>query len=285
VGDVISTESGFLRGHGTTVRSDGKLIATVSGFIERVNKLISVRPLNSRYQPETGDVVVGRIVEVADKKWRVDILSRQHASLLLSSINLPGGVQRRRTVEDSLQMRRFFVENDLISAEVQNSQSDGSISLQTRSLKYGKLENGMLIRVRSSLIKRSKQHFVTLPCGVDLILGLNGFIFLSPTPNSRDTENTLPTTIISANESESLSEKKQEQGSVVSVNVSRLVLEKMSRVRNSIICLSRMFMAIYPQTIMDVYEESVGLNLSAKQLLNPDIVQRVTQPALNRIAS
>lgn len=26
-----------------------RLIATVSGFVERVNKLISVRPLNTRY--------------------------------------------------------------------------------------------------------------------------------------------------------------------------------------------------------------------------------------------
>lgn len=37
----------FCRGHGT-MQSEGKLVATVSGFVERVNKLISVRPLHTR---------------------------------------------------------------------------------------------------------------------------------------------------------------------------------------------------------------------------------------------
>ena len=39
----------------------------------------------------------------------------QDAVLLLSSINLSGGVQRRRTLADQLKMRDYFVENDMIS--------------------------------------------------------------------------------------------------------------------------------------------------------------------------
>jgi len=46
-----------------------------------------------RFTGEIGDVVVGRITEVAQKRWKVDINSRQDAVLLLSSVNLPGGVQ------------------------------------------------------------------------------------------------------------------------------------------------------------------------------------------------
>lgn len=34
-------------------------------------------------------------------------------------------------------MRQFFVENDLISAEVQKVMSDRSVALHTRSFKYG----------------------------------------------------------------------------------------------------------------------------------------------------
>eukprot|EP00741_Cyanophora_paradoxa_P002970 tig00000655_g2883.t1 len=95
-GEVITSEQGFLRGHGTYVE-DGSLIASVSGVVERVNKLISVRPLRSRYTGEIGDVVVGRIAEVGQKRWKVDVNSRQDAVLQLSSINLPGGVQVRNT--------------------------------------------------------------------------------------------------------------------------------------------------------------------------------------------
>jgi exosome complex component RRP4 len=35
--------------------------------------------------------------------------------------------------------------------------------------------------VPSGLVRRLKQHFVTLPCGVDAILGLNGWIWLTAT--------------------------------------------------------------------------------------------------------
>lgn len=126
------------RGHGTYVE-DGKMISCVAGVVERVNKLISVRPLRSRYTGEVGDVVVGRITQVGAKKWQVDVQGRQDAILLLSSINLPGGVQRRKTYEDQLNMRKLYVENDLISAEVQQFFHDGTMSLQTRSLRYGKV--------------------------------------------------------------------------------------------------------------------------------------------------
>jgi hypothetical protein len=43
--------SALRRGHGTFVQ-DEKLVATISGVVERVNKLVSVRPLKSRYAAE-----------------------------------------------------------------------------------------------------------------------------------------------------------------------------------------------------------------------------------------
>lgn len=66
-GDTITADAGCLMGHGT-MQSEGKLIATVSGFVERVNKLISVRALHTRYGGEVGDVIVGRIMEVRENK-------------------------------------------------------------------------------------------------------------------------------------------------------------------------------------------------------------------------
>ena len=37
------------------MQSEGKLVATVSGFVERVNKLISVRPLHTRSTKSDGN--------------------------------------------------------------------------------------------------------------------------------------------------------------------------------------------------------------------------------------
>ena len=56
---------------------------------------------------------------------------------------------------------------------------DGACNLHTRSLKYGKLRNGFLVTVPSALIKRSKSHFISLPGNVDVLLGMNGNIWVS----------------------------------------------------------------------------------------------------------
>lgn len=63
----------------------------MAGVKEQVNKLISVRPLKSRYNGQVGEVLVGRIMEVQQKRWKVDTNSRLDSALLLSSVNLPGG--------------------------------------------------------------------------------------------------------------------------------------------------------------------------------------------------
>mgnify|MGYP002717658528 FL=1 len=132
---------------------------------------------------------------------------------LFSDKNLPFGkqpIQRRKLESDELQMRTFFQEGDLLVAEVQAFFGDGAMSLHTRSLRYGKvrsnsptvcffcggrteprkfscshdaqLKNGLLVTVPPSLIVRAKSHFHTLPTiGVDLIIGLNGYIWISKT--------------------------------------------------------------------------------------------------------
>ncbi|PNI68881.1 EXOSC2 isoform 8, partial [Pan troglodytes] len=160
-GDTITTDTGFMRGHGTYMGEE-KLIASVAGSVERVNKLICVKALKTRYIGEVGDIVVGRITEVQQKRWKVETNSRLDSVLLLSSMNLPGGELRRRSAEDELAMRGFLQEGDLIS--------------------------GVLVQVSPSLVKRQKTHFHDLPCGASVILGNNGFIWIYPTPEHKEEE-------------------------------------------------------------------------------------------------
>lgn len=78
------------RGHGTYPEGD-ELKASVAGIKEEIGRLICVKPLKARYNGEVGDVVVGRITEVTQKRWKVDTNSKLDSNLLLSSVNLPGG--------------------------------------------------------------------------------------------------------------------------------------------------------------------------------------------------
>ena len=63
-GDLITTDTGFMRGHGTYLEGE-RLQSSVAGVVERVNKLIRVEPLKTRYNGEVGDVIVGRVTELA----------------------------------------------------------------------------------------------------------------------------------------------------------------------------------------------------------------------------
>lgn len=169
----------------------------VTGLVERVGKLITVKPLSARYVGDIGDVVIGRVLQVGQGRWSVDINHTLNGVLLLNSINLPNGVQRKRTVLDELNMRSFYSENDLISAEVQSVYHDGSISIHTRSQRYGKLQNGTLVVVPPYLVRRCKSHFITLDCGIFLVLGMNGYIWVSAFPpfieNSASSSTLAPT--------------------------------------------------------------------------------------------
>ena len=179
-GELVTDDPTWMKGHGTYFL-DNQTFSSVAGNVSRVNRLLSVLPLRGRYEAETGDHVVGRITEVGQKRWKVDIGCKQDAVLMLGSVNLPGGVLRRKSESDELQMRNFLKEGDLLNAEVQSVFSNGLASLHTRSLKYGKLRNGIFLRVPSSLIIKQKNHTYNMPGNVTIILGVNGYIWLSKT--------------------------------------------------------------------------------------------------------
>ncbi|CAK7901104.1 exosome complex component Rrp4p [[Candida] anglica] len=177
-GELVTDDPVWMKGHGTYFLHD-QTYSSVAGNVSRVNRLLSVIPLRGRYQAETGDHVVGRITEVGPKRWKVDIGCKQDAVLMLGSVNLPGGVLRRKSESDELQMRNFLKEGDLLNAEVQSIFTNGSASLHTRSLKYGKLRNGIFLKVPSSLVVKSKNHSYQLPGNINVIVGVNGYIWLS----------------------------------------------------------------------------------------------------------
>lgn len=277
-GQAIASGQGNLQGRGTYLREDAaedgpQLVASVAGTIERVNKLLTVRPAQSRYLGEVGDLIVGRVTEVGSKRWKVDVNGQKDAILMLSSVNLPGGVQRIRTYEDQLQMRTFFQETDLISAEVQNVGSEGSVSLHTRSLKYGKLENGQLLQVPSGLIKRMAQHYVSFPFGVDIILGANGYIWITRstpkewTEDTNDVDEAVPL-------AETLQRIRQRHAETPILGDERL---KIARVANAVNVLRSTHSVISAESIQRIYSRSIELGMAPKDMLQSSSILRLIE--------
>lgn len=197
-------------------------------------------------------MIVGRIVKVEQRKWKVDINSHLLAQLSLTSVNLPGGELRRRDELDELTMRKHLQENDLISAEVQKvytNEGAGMCALHTRSLKYGKLGKGVLVVTSPSLIKARKNHFISLLFGVSMIIGNNGYIWLYGS-NDQCTSDTK---------------------------------EKITRVRNCVLILQKYCIMIYDTSILLCFEYSQ--QYTSRQLLEPDIQQECAEITRQRLES
>jgi exosome complex component RRP4 len=280
-GQVIASSSngdGFLRGHGTFVEKrineEERLVASVAGIVERVNKLISVHPVaSSVYVGHVGDLVIGRISSVQQTRWKVTIggTTVRQAQLPLTGVHLAGGAQRIRTAEDSRDMRQLFQEGDLVSAEVHNLQQDGTIALHTRSLRYGKLENGCLIVVPPSLIARRRNHFVDL-FGMTLLLGTNGYIWI---------QRALPEKSDDAQLAEYQEKIKVQHAETPVLPDER---QAIARMRNSIECLRMTHMMATPENIGKVYQTSIDERTGLSAMLHPDNVILLTATLRNPTA-
>ncbi|XP_027352838.1 exosome complex component RRP4 homolog [Abrus precatorius] len=285
VADSISVnhEDGVLKGHGTT-DLNGEVVATVCGIVERVNKLVYVRALRSRYKPEVGDIVIGRVVEVAQKRWRLEINYSQNAVLMLSSMNMPDGVQRRRTAIDELNMRCIFEEKDVVCAEVRGFQHDG-LHLQARSQKYGKLSRGQLLTIPPYLVKRQKQHFHYLEqYGIDLILGCNGFIWIGE--NIEDRDDMVEDQVNQSDQQVLFPNKNSEGLEEQEKSFTTLETRKyICRAANAVRVLSTLGFNITLEIIKGIIDLSLSLNLDIHEMLASEFCVLVAEREAERRGS
>mmetsp|Transcript_32190 Transcript_32190/g.63725 ORF Transcript_32190/g.63725 Transcript_32190/m.63725 type:complete len:351 (-) Transcript_32190:95-1147(-) len=319
-GQVLTSEHGFLRGHGTYTESapppgplprwsllddgedddddDGgdasppgrrrrtRLVASQAGTVNRIHRLLSVTPAGSPpYAPSAsvGDLVVGRVSSIQTSRWAVRLgPGCRDAPLPLSSVNLPDGIQRIRTSEDALTMSTLFAVGDLLSAEVQKAQG-GDIMLHTRSLRYGKLENGHYVHVPSRLIRRRAQHIVALPprVGCDVLLGLNGGIWIQRTYPAEWTANmgTDGEALAGTAGAEALAEDLQRvRRRHADTPMDGTAMRNVVRVRNSICCLGEVHRMIDPDTIVAVFDQSVKMGIEdLGSMLHPEVIIRLTE--------
>lgn len=195
------------------------------------------------------------------KRWRVDVAASQLAILAISAINLPGGILRKRTETDELQIRSFFSEGDLVVAEVQQLHQDGAASLHTRSLKYGKLRNGVFVSVSGTGggagVVRSKRQVWTLDGSngagkIDLLLGVNGYIWIS---KHFESEVSAEATGINRMEENISSKVYSSQNDEIDVPTMR----EIARLRSVILALVEHGLKVDEDTVTRGYSEAVEL--------------------------
>nr|CDJ93624.1 exosome component 2 [Haemonchus contortus] len=255
-GQPLSFGTDVMSGHGT-IPSGDNLMASVSGVKMQYSRLFLVEPYKSKYIPKIGDVVVGRIASIQRARWKVDINYRMAAILHLNNVNLPGGELRRKGLEDEVAMSKHLVVGDMVSAEVQQIRMRGQLQLHTRNMKYGKLGQGIMIKVPPNLVKPQKEYMHEI-YGVSVIIGCNGIIWISPALNTNP------------------------DGGYNTDSTSVLPLDKrqvLVRIAACVRLLAKNLIAICDVSLMSAY--SVSLTYKVKDMAHPEIssvlVPRITE--------
>jgi exosome complex component RRP4 len=272
-------EDSFLRGHGTYVEetSSGQveLRAAVAGTVLRVNRLISVQPVALHsYHPQVGDLIVGRVTAIRNARWMVDVsgAGSAAAALPLSAVHLPGSVQRVRTAADALEMRQFIREGDLVSCEVHKIQSSTNVLLHTRSVRYGKLENGVMIAVPPKLVPRQKTHFTSIiENRFQILLGCNGVIWIQRSNNPLERGGDTGVVLGPQELTEAEEVRRSIHAETPYNNDDR---QQLARLRNSIHCLRAVLASITPESVSKVYDRSS--HMKVVDMLLPENAVKLT---------
>ena len=142
-------------------------------------------------------------------------------------------------------MREFLDIGDLVVAEIKSvSKVDFNINLHLRHEKFGRLADGALVAVNSSLIRRMTKHIVEYN-GLELIFAVNGFIWIK------------------------------------SLQPDLKSFESIAKLRNIIRILDDSAIPVYPALLFELFEQSADVR--AKDLLLTENRQKISERVKNSI--
>jgi len=173
-GEIIAEGEDLLPGEHTQ-KTDGKIVSLRYGLAEEQNSLIKVIPLSGVYSPRRGNVVIGKIENLTNNGWIVDIGSADSA--FLSLMEVPRYVNKDA-------MEEVFKIDELLIAKIWSIGKRG-IDLSIKSRGYGKIEDGIVFEVNPNKVPRiigkegSMIKLIKDETGCEIDVGQNGYVWIT----------------------------------------------------------------------------------------------------------
>ncbi|KAL0236745.1 hypothetical protein PCE1_000143 [Barthelona sp. PCE] len=164
-------------------RGNAMPTACFCGPVTNLEQHTFVNPYQKRYSPQSGDTVIGKVIEVSDDRWKIDIGAHLPAYLNVTQILETAGRMFNDT--DSLSMRTYLEEGDWVIAFINKTPTDEMRSIQLNTTSEYKLTPGLVQRVRSRLVQAVSSSF-KFPYDnpvIDVKVAKNGYIWLRPVEN------------------------------------------------------------------------------------------------------
>lgn len=175
-GEVLA-EDDFHAGRGT-FREENKICSSVVGLVSIRNKKISVIPLQSKYLPKRGDVVIGEINDIRFSMWGLDINSPYSGLLPASEVF---GKEKR-------ELEKVFDVGDVLFLRVIDVDEVKKVKLGLKGRGLGKFKGGILVYITPTKVPRligkkgSMINMIKDKTHCDIVVGQNGVVWVKGQP-------------------------------------------------------------------------------------------------------
>ena len=175
-GDVLADEE-YHAGRGT-FREKNSILSSLVGLVAIRDKKISVIPLQSKYIPKRGDVVIGKITDIRFSMWNLDINSPYSGFLPASDVF---GKEKR-------ELSRTFDVGDVLFLRVVDVDEVKKVKLGLKGRGLGKFRGGILINITPTKVPRligkkgSMINMIKDETHCDVVVGQNGVVWVKGEP-------------------------------------------------------------------------------------------------------
>src|SRR3989338_9026154 len=179
-GEEVAAGMDFLPTEGI-YRDGEKLIASRLGLLVVDGRLVKLIPLSGKYLPKRGDVIVGKVIDVAISGWRVDINSAYTAMLSMKEATA-------EFIARGSDLTRYFTFGDYIVTKIVNVTSKNLVDITMKGPGLRKLSEGMIVNVAPNKVPRiigkqgSMVSMIKDATGCKIIVGQNGIVWLQGEP-------------------------------------------------------------------------------------------------------
>jgi len=175
-GDILADEE-YNSGRGT-FKENNKVCSSLVGLVAIRDKKISVIPLQSKYIPKRGDVVIGEVTDIRFSMWNLDINSPYSGFLPASDVF---GKEKR-------ELNRTFDVGDVLFLRVVDVDEVKKVKLGLKGRGLGKFRGGILINITPTKVPRligkkgSMINMIKDETRCEVIVGQNGVVWVKGDP-------------------------------------------------------------------------------------------------------
>ena len=176
-GDILADEE-YNSGRGT-FKENNKVCSSLVGLVAIRDKKISVIPLQSKYIPKRGDVVIGEVTDIRFSMWNLDINSPYSGFLPASDVF---GKEKR-------ELNRTFDVGDVLFLRVVDVDEVKKVKLGLKGRGLGKFRGGILIYITPTKVPRligkkgSMINMIKDETRCEVIVGQNGVVWVKGDPS------------------------------------------------------------------------------------------------------